>query len=140
MDKQFCVNPDCDPIKHCNCEFLMGDRQSNCPICKYEVETVELESIKTFSTIYRPNEDEKKMLQEKGFRLKSINKGLYTYEHDGGKVIKVIPKEKYGIKCRCSNGNDIWYEPLTDEVDGWVERAPDGSIVKVTMDNRLVEK
>lgn len=121
-------------------EFLMSDRQYNCPICKYEIRAIDLDSVKTFSTIYKPNENKKKILQEKGFRLKSVNDNFYTYEKDGGTVITIVPKEKYGIKCRCSNGNDIWYEPITDEVDGWVERTSDGAIVKVTMDNRLVDQ
>lgn len=56
---KICVNPDCDPTEHYICEFLMGDRQSDCPICKYEIRAVNLDTVKTFSTIYKPNEKEK---------------------------------------------------------------------------------
>lgn len=77
-------------------EFVPFD---SLPFCKYEIEVVDLESVKTFSTIYKPNKNEKQDLQAKGFRLKSVNGNFYTYEKDGGTVITVVPKEKYGIKC-----------------------------------------
>lgn len=43
-----------------------------------------------------------------------------------------IPSFEYGLKFICENGNEIWYEPVTDITDGWVERTSDGAIIKTS--------
>lgn len=37
----------------------------------------------------------------------------------------------YGIVREFSNCTVLWYEPITDEIDGFVLRASDGSIICV---------
>ena len=36
----------------------------------------------------------------------------------------------YGVIREFENGNVLWYEPITDEIDGFVLRDNDGSIVR----------
>lgn len=38
---------------------------------------------------------------------------------------------EYGIIKDFGNGITLWYEPITDVIDGFVLREKDGSIIKV---------
>ncbi len=42
----------------------------------------------------------------------------------------------YGLKLE-NNLYDIWFEPITDELDGFVMRSKDGVIIKIYSEDKL---
>ena len=44
---------------------------------------------------------------------------------------------KYDVIKEFEDGTALWYEPITDEVDGFVLRGPNDEVIKVWTENRF---
>jgi hypothetical protein len=46
-------------------------------------------------------------------------------------VIDMMEQLGYGLIEEFENGTTLWYEPITDVIDGFVLRKRDGSIIRI---------
>lgn len=44
---------------------------------------------------------------------------------------------EYGVIKEFENGVALWYEPVTDEIDGFVLRGPNDEVIKVWTENHF---
>lgn len=66
------------------------------------------------------------------FVIENMDRECTEYQHKRQqKVYKKNPVTlNYGLVMRFRDGTDLYYEPLTDEIDGFVLRANDGDMLK----------
>ena len=66
---------------------------------------------------------------KKPFIIKNINNKCIAYPEK--RTLNRIDELKYGTVKEFEIGTTLWYEPVTDVIDGFVLRGYDGNIIKV---------